>query len=835
MTSAENRPFNPAVAVREDAAALQESFAAGGDASAVLARRSVSVDSALRAEFTRLMAPSFPSGLALVAVGGYGRRELFPHSDIDLLFLVADQAPSGEGKEALARFLQTGWDCGLRLSHSVHSVRECCEMHEGNIELTVSLLDHRFLAGDADLYQSLTARLPRFLQAQRAAIARQLCRLAHQRHGKFHDTIYHLEPNIKEGPGGLRDLHLLAWLDQLGVSTANGGEWRTELAGAIEFLFRLRAYLHYRAGRDNNILNFDAQEEFAEQPFAGATDAAGIMRDFFRHARVIHRAALRTMESFEEKSSSLFAGFRNWRSRLSTAEFTVSRDRVLFRSPQQIEKDPSILLQLFMLVGRHKVPLHADTERKIAEHMPAIEAWFAGPRELWPALHEILKLPHASFALRAMHESGVLRAIFPEWAEIECYVVRDFNHRYTVDEHTLVTLESLEQLTETQEPERRRFANLLAEVEDLAILRLALLFHDTGKGQESDAHAVQSSGLAAGAAARIGVPEDQRPLLDALIRQHLVLSSAMTSRDLDDPSTARWLADRVGTIEVLKNLTLLTFADTSAVHPTAMSPWRLEQLWRVYLTAYRELTRELDTNRIQSTPASAEREAFLKGFPTRYLRIHSEAEIGYHMRLDAQRRESGIALDIQKRGGVYHLTVLAKDRLFLFASMAGALASFGMNILKAEAFANQQGTVLDTFAFSDPQRTLELNPPELDRLRQTLERVLLGKLDVKALLRNRPRPTLPSKNSRIPSRVSFDGEASESATLVEVTTQDRPGLLYDLASTFSDSGCSIEVVLVDTEAHKALDVFYVTSNGRKLEASLQHSLRARLVECAAAG
>lgn len=835
MTSAENRPFNPAVAVREDSAALQHSFAAGGDASEVLSRRSALVDSALRAEFTRLMAPSFPAGLALVAVGGYGRKELFPHSDIDLLFLVADHAPSGEAKEALARFLQTGWDCGLRLSHSVHNLRECCEMHEGNIELTVSLLDHRLLAGDPDLYQNLTARLPRFLQSQRAAIARQLCRLAHQRHGKFHDTIYHLEPNIKEGPGGLRDLHLLAWLDQLGAG-AGGPEWRNELAGSIEFLYRLRTYLHYRAARDNNILNFDAQEEYAEQPFASPSGgAAGVMREFFRHARSIHRAALRAMENFEEKSSSLFAGFRNWRSRLSTAEFTVSRDRVLFRSPQQIEKDPSILLQLFKLVGRHKVPLHADTERKIAEHMPAIEAWFAQPRELWPALHEIFTLPHASFALRAMHESGVLRAIFPEWAEIECYVVRDFNHRYTVDEHTLVTLESLEQLAESQEPERRRFTNLLGEVADLSILRLALLFHDTGKGEESDAHAVQSALLAARAAARIGLPEDERPLLDALIRQHLVLSAAMTGRDLDDPSTARWLADRVGTIEVLKNLTLLTFADTSAVHPTAMSPWRLEQLWRVYLTAHRELTRELDTDRIQSTPASAERESFLKGFPTRYLRIHSETEIAYHMQLDARRRESGIALDIQKRGGVYHLTVLAKDRLFLFASMAGALASFGMNILKAEAFANQQGTILDTFAFADPQRTLELNPPELERLRQTLERVLLGKLDVKALLRNRPKPALPSKNSRIPSRVSFDAEASESATLVEVTTQDRPGLLYDLAFAFSDSGCSIEVVLVDTEAHKALDVFYVTANGRKLESAHQQSLRARLVECAAAG
>ncbi len=818
-------------AVREESAEIQREFMAGGDAANVLTRRTHLVDSVLTSEYSRLLAPAFPTGLSLVAVGGYGRRELFPHSDIDLLFLIPEGTPSGSAKDALAVYMRTIWDAGLRLSHSVHDIPECCEIHEGNIELTVSLMDRHFVAGDPNLFQTLSGKLPKFLQSQRATISRQLCKLTHQRHSKFHNTIYHLEPNIKEGPGGLRDLHLMAWLDQL--SGATGGDGRSRAAADADFLFRLRCFLHYRSNRDNNLLGFDAQEEFAEMPFEPAEDAAAVMREYFRHARAIQRSALRAVETFESKSSSLLAGFRDWRSRLSSSEFTVSRDRVLFRSPQQLEKDPGTLLRLFLMVGRHGVALHPETERRITGQMPAIEAWFAEPRPLWPALREILTLPNSAGAIRAMHDSGVLRAIFPEWGQIECYVVRDFNHRYTVDEHTLVTLSSLEELAASEEPDRRSFANLMSEIDDLAILRLALIFHDVGKGGENDAHAIESARLAGIAAERIGVPEESRPLLHALIAQHLVLPSAMNGRDLDDPSTARWLADRVGTIEVLKNLTLLTFADTSAVHPTAMSPWRLGQLWRVYLTAHRELTRELDTDRIQSAPASAAREAFLKGFPTRYLRIHSDAEVVYHMDLDARRREAGMALDIQKRGGVYHLSVLAKDRLFLFASLAGALASFGMNILKAEAFANRQGTILDTFAFADPQRTLELNPPDLERMRQSLERVVLGKLDVKTLLRNRPRPAPPSKNSRIPTRISFDNEASESATLVEVVAQDRPGLLYDLASAISEAGCSIEVVLVDTEAHKALDVFYVTANGRKLEPALHELLQARLIERAA--
>ncbi len=832
MTSEGNLLSSPSPqAIRDESAEIQREFMAGGDAAGVLARRTHLVDAVLAAEYSALLAPAFPTGLSLVAVGGYGRRELFPHSDIDLLFLVPEGTPSSSAKDALAAYMRTIWDAGLRLSHSVHDMRECCEIHEGNIELTVSLMDRHFVAGDPNLFQTLAAKLPKFFQSQRATISRQLCKLTHQRHLKFHNTIYHLEPNIKEGPGGLRDLHLVAWLGQLSGGTA--GEAFAQTAPDADFLFRLRCFLHYRSNRDNNLMGFDAQEEFAELPFEAATDAAAVMREYFRHARAIQRTALRAVETFESKSSSLLAGFRDWRSRLSSSEFTVLRDRVLFRSPQQLDKDPGTLLRLFLMVGRHQVELHPETESRIADRLPVIETWFAEPRPLWPALREILTLPKAAGALRAMHDTGVLRAIFPEWGQIECYVVRDFNHRYTVDEHTLVTLDSLEDLAASQEPERRRFANLLSEIDDLSILRLALLFHDVGKGSENEAHAIESARLAGIAAGRIGVPEELRPLLHDLIAKHLVLPSAMNGRDLDDPPTARWLADRVGTIEVLKSLALLTFADTSAVHPTAMSPWRLEQLWRVYTTAHRELTRELDTDRIQSAPASIEREAFLKGFPTRYLRIHSDAEVTYHTELDARRRDAGVALDIQKRGGVYHLSVLAKDRLFLFASMAGALASFGMNILKAEAFANQQGTVLDTFVFSDPQRTLELNPPDLERMRQTLERVLLGKLDVKTLLRNRPRPAPPSKSSRVPTGIAFDNEASDAATLVQVVAQDRPGLLYDMASAISEAGCSIEVVLVDTEAHKALDVFYVTANGRKLEAALQELVQARLTERAA--
>ena len=314
------------------------------------------------------------------------------------------------------------------------------------------------------------------------------------------------------------------------------------------------------------------------------------------------------------------------------------------------------------------------------------------------------------------------------------------------------------------------------------------------------------------------MPRPERDLVCFLIRRHLEMSAVMNSRDLQDPATARDMAQRVETVERLKALTLMTYADISAVNPAAMTPWRAEVLWQLYLLTYNELTRELETDRI---PVAAfdtpEKRAFLAGLPIRYARTHTPEEIDAHLRLDASYQQKGVAVALEKLEAAWRLTLVTGDRPFLFASVAGTLSSFGMNILKAEAFSNSRGTVLDTFTFADPTRTLELNPTEIDRLRATAERVILGRLDVRQLLQHRPKPALPSRNSQVRTMISFNAHASETAALIEIVAQDRPGLLYDLASAISSQGCNIEVVLIDTEAHKAIDVFYVTAGGHKPE------------------
>jgi [protein-PII] uridylyltransferase len=360
------------------------------------------------------------------------------------------------------------------------------------------------------------------------------------------------------------------------------------------------------------------------------------------------------------------------------------------------------------------------------------------------------------------------------------------------------------------------------------LLLFALLFHDTGKGTPDEDHVNGSLRIAEQAMERIQMPATERESVRFLIRCHLELSSAMSTRDPFDPSTAEYVAHKVGTVENLKSLTLVSYADISAVNPTVMTPWRAEQLWQLYLLTYNELTRELENERIAPTD-SPERSAFLEGFPTRYLRTHSETEIGRHMQLEAESRRDGVSVEIEKSGSAYRLTMLTGDRPFLFASVAGALSSFGMNILKAEAFGNRRGTVLDTFSFSDPLRTLELNPSEVERLKSTVARAALGRADVKQLLRSRPRVKPPSRKARIEPSVHLDDQASRSATLIQVVAEDRPGLLYDIASTISSQDASIDVVLIDTEAHKAIDVFYVTAGGAKLGAEKQRDLTEALI------
>ncbi len=769
---------------------IREQFFKTRDAAAAIASRTARVDDLVRQRWQWM-----PADVALLAVGGYGRRELFPYSDVDLLILTPDEKTQTSIKEPLAMFLRDLWDRGLRISQSVHTPQECNQIDSGNAELAVSLLDRRLLAGSEPLFREI--------RDPRSDLGRNIVQLTRERHARFQSTIYHLEPNVKDAPGGLRDLQVLRWLSKLGV-----GDHDTPPGVAV--LFEIRCFLHYLGGRDDNKLSFERQDEIAA--LCGAVSPEALMRQYYRAVRDIARVANWRLDRFESRRSSLFSQFRGRTAKFSNSDFSVLHGSVFLKSPQGLESEPGLMMRLFEFVGRHGLPLATDTQERIERSIPAFATWVQGQANIWKPFREILRLPHSAKALRAMHETHAIEAIFPELFDIEALVIRDFYHRYTVDEHTVVAIETVLNLLGRKEDS---FGELAAETEELDLLVTALLFHDVGKGTPEEGHVAASQRIAERALRRSGISDRAWGVVAFLIGAHLEMSATMNGRDLSDPATVRDVAARTGTVEKLKLLTLLTYGDISAVNPAAMTPWRRQLLWNLYTATYAELTRELTVRTsLPDTQANPDLRYFLEGLPPRYLRTHDQDEIENHFRLEREGRERGVAVSLSN-SAAWVLCVVADDRPFLFASVAAALSSFGFNILKAEAFSNAHGKIIDTFTFADPSRTLDLNPDEAGTVKRTVIKAIRGETGVEQLLSRRPQ-VKPDAHALAAARTSFDNDASPAATLIQMTTQDRPGLLYDVASLISKRGGNIEVVLVDTEAKKAIDVFYVTKGGKKL-------------------
>jgi [protein-PII] uridylyltransferase len=452
---------------------------------------------------------------------------------------------------------------------------------------------------------------------------------------------------------------------------------------------------------------------------------------------------------------------------------------------------------------------------------------------LWLYLQETLVQPHAADALRAMNALRLLALLLPELKGIEALVVRDFYHRYTVDEHSFLAIEHLHRLKESKSEWDQRYGELLGELERPELLYLALLLHDSGKAVPSESHVEGSVQLTESCTERLDLDPVDRETVRYLVASHLEMSAAMR-RDIFDPANVKSFAERVGVPERLKMLCLMTYADIKAVNPEAMTPWKADNLWQLYIACANYLSRSADErvhmgdhdSGVNLAPVAGKKiNIFLEGLPQRYLRIHGANDVLAHAEMAARLGEGGVQLNLKQVRHWYELTLVTTDRPFLFASVSGALASWGMNIVKANAFSNAAGIVVDTFYFTDRFRTLEMNLQEWERLKKSIASVVKGEADVARMLRDRLKSEKGNGTKvKIATQIEFDDNCSAHSTMVQVLTQDRPGLLYRMCSVVSKHECNIEIALIETEGQMAIDILYLTSGGAKLSTERQVAL-----------
>ena len=790
-----------------------------------------------------------PGPLVLVALGGYGRGELHPLSDLDLM-LIYDGEMGPYVQRVTQGLLYALWDLGLQVGHAVRSLPDCLAMARTDFPSRTSMQQARLLVGDRRLFNRFRKVLAENVyQKDFAQFLETTLTERDQRYRKFGGSPYMGEPNVKESAGGLRDIHTAMWLasTKFGTRTLreladkrliNGREQKTT-DEALTFLWRVRNELHFLSGHKNDVLSRDIQPQIAKN-FGYTGDELSLpverfMRDYYLHARVIHRVSRRLIARCRETLSRRASVQRRLRQE-ALADGLIVLDEQLHLAQadgRAFREEPVRLIKVFWHSHHLGFELGVDVERAIEDSLDLIDdAFRASPEARDLFLGICRSWGRTAQTLREMHELGVLGRYLPEWGALTCLVQYDVYHKFTADQHSLIAVQNLEALAPGQSPDSEGNAQVVSELERPGLLMLGMLLHDIGKGK-GHGHVAKGIPLIETLSARMGLAPEDADKVIFLVAHHLTMSHVAQRRDIDDPKTIETLAGVCRTPERLRMLYLLTCADMRAVGPGVMTGWQAQILWDLYARTLARLTggqrerptRESVAQRVteamRGDVARTAVAAHLALLSDRYLTTTSPQRIAAHLRLLDRLADGGVlATELFHHPdlGSSELVVGTRDVPGLFSIIAGTLASQGINILSAQIHTRADGIALDTFQVNDPFGEAVTEEARWRRTLEALRRVLRGEASVEDLLARRRAVNPSGDGVPGPPKISVDNQISDSRTVVEVKCPDRVGLLYVITRTLSGHGLDIASARIATEIDHAYDTFYVTDRqGRRLE------------------
>ncbi|MBV8976902.1 MAG: [protein-PII] uridylyltransferase [Alphaproteobacteria bacterium] len=786
--------------------------------------------------------PTSAEHLAIVATGGYGRGELAPGSDIDVLFL--HPARRNAWCESVIEFvLHMLWDLGLKVGHAARTLAECARLAKEDSTIQTALLEARLIAGDAALFAAMRAEF--WKQAAGAGAAFVQAKLAERdaRHRRQGESRYLVEPNIKEGKGGLRDLQTLYWIGKFLFRVENPRELVAhQLFSAAEFesfnraeafLWDVRVRLHDLSGRAEERLSFDVQPALAAAMGYRDSDprraVEAFMKAYFLVAKDVGDLTRIFCAALEEQNrkpkpslSRLLPGFL--KPRQGDEDFYVENARLNAREGA-FARDPANLLRIFQLADEKDVDVHPAALRTITRSLERIDdALRADPQANRLFLAVLCSRRDPEKALRRMNEAGVLGRFVPEFGRIVALMQFNMYHHYTVDEHLIRAVGNLAAIERGERKgEHPLSTEIIKRVRSREVLYCALLLHDIAKGMAGD-HSAEGERIAHRLCPRWGLSADDTATVAWLVRNHLVMSDTAQRRDLSDPKTVRDFVAAVQSPELLRLLLVLTVADIRAVGPGVWNGWKGQLLRELYYEAEAVIAgggaKARATRIAEAKAALAERLADLPQ-ATRELAL-SRHHDGYwlacepaaheaHARLLAGAETGAEAISLSAHSddfrSVTELVIATPDHPGLFSQLTGAISASGGSIVDAKAFTTLDGVALDVFSVQDADGLPFGDAERIARLKRAIERTIAGELLPGAVLGRRTQPRTSAFQVR--PRVHFDNEASVSATVVELEGLDRPGLLYEISRALFESKLSISSAIVSTYGERAVDVFYV--------------------------